>query len=136
MVELLVNIDVDDLDASVRFYTRAFELTAGRRLGPYAVELDGAGAKLYLLAKDAGTKPFGGAASARDYRRHWTPVHLDFVVERLEPALARALEAGAIQESAIDEHAWGRIVACADPWGHGFCLLEFVGRGYDELAGG
>jgi len=22
----------------------------------------------------------------------------------------------------------------ADPFGHGFCLLQFVGQGYDELA--
>jgi hypothetical protein len=23
--------------------------------------------------------------------------------------------------------------ALADPFGHGFCLIEFAGRGYDEL---
>jgi hypothetical protein len=22
----------------------------------------------------------------------------------------------------------------ADPFGHGFCLIEFTGRGYDEVA--
>jgi hypothetical protein len=22
----------------------------------------------------------------------------------------------------------------ADPFGHGFCFIEFVGRGYDEIA--
>ena len=23
----------------------------------------------------------------------------------------------------------------ADPFGHGFCLVQFTGRGYDELVG-
>jgi lactoylglutathione lyase len=136
MVELLVNIDVDDLEASERFYTRAFELTPGRRFGPHAVELTGAGVKLFLLANAAASTPFRGATTARDYGRHWTPVHLDFVVELLEPALARVLAAGARQESSIREYDWGRIVVCADPWGHGFCLLQLVGRGYDEIATG
>ena len=27
----------------------------------------------------------------------------------------------------------GRIVQLADPFGHGWCLLQFLGRGYDEL---
>jgi len=28
-----------------------------------------------------------------------------------------------------------RIVQQSDPFGHGWCLLEFRGRGYDEIAG-
>jgi len=55
-MDLLVNIDVDDLDRAVQFYTSAFEVKVGR------IEL------------------LGGSAQVRDYRRHWTPVHLDFVV--------------------------------------------------------
>jgi uncharacterized glyoxalase superfamily protein PhnB len=60
-------------------------------------------------------------------------VHLDVVVDELEPALQRALAAGMRQESDIREANWGRIVRLADPFGHGWCLLQFVGRGYDEL---
>ena len=26
------------------------------------------------------------------------------------------------------------IATLAAPWGHGFCLVEFVGRGYDAVA--
>jgi hypothetical protein len=31
-------------------------------------------------------------------------------------------------------HAWGKIAVLADPFGNGFCLIEFVNRGYDEIA--
>jgi len=28
----------------------------------------------------------------------------------------------------------GGVELLADPFGHGFCLLQFVGNGYDEIA--
>jgi len=28
---------------------------------------------------------------------------------------------------------WGRMASLADPFGHGIDLLEFRGRGYDEI---
>lgn len=130
---LLVNLDVGDLDAAERFYTEAFGLKVGRRFDG-AVELLGADAPLYLLAKAAGTPAAPSPAEARDYRRHWTPVHLDFVVEDLEAALARARQAGAVLEKDIVSHNWGRIALFADPFGNGFCLLEFSARGYDAIA--
>ncbi|MEX2629235.1 MAG: VOC family protein [Tistlia sp.] len=133
---VLINIDVDDIDRAESFYGRAFGLTVGRRLGPEVVELLGADAPLYLLAKPAGTAAAAGpGGTRRDYRRHWTPVHLDFLVEDLEPALQRARDAGAELEGEIREHSWGRIAQIADPFGHGICLLQFQGRGYDEIAG-
>ena len=92
----------------------------------------GAQAPLYLLQKNAGT--IGPGAMARDYVRHWTPIHCDVVVDDLDVALARALDAGAAQEGAIRQADWGRIVTVADPFGHGWCLLQFRGRGYDEIA--
>ena len=134
MPQLLVNIDVDDLDKAVRFYTEALGLRVGRRFGTGAVELLGAEAPLYLLVKEPGTAPFKGAAAKRDYARHWSPVHLDFAVEDVEAAVARAEAAGAKRERAISTHKWGRMALMADPFGHGFCLLQFTGRGYDEIA--
>ena len=131
-MHLLINIDVPDLRAAEALYTQAFGLTTGRRFGEAAVELLGAQAPLYVLQNAAGT--VGAADSRRDYARHWTPVHLDVVVERLEPALERATRAGMRQEGGIREADWGRIARLADPWGHGWCLLQFTGRGYDEIA--
>jgi catechol 2,3-dioxygenase-like lactoylglutathione lyase family enzyme len=133
-VELLVNVDVDDLERGVRFYCDGLGLRVGRRFGIAAVELLGGGAPIYLLLKAPGSAPFAKAATPRSYRRHWTPVHLDFVVPELETALARAEGAGATREEAISEHAWGRMALLADPFGHGICLLQFRGRGYDEIA--
>lgn len=134
MMELLVNVDVDDLARAVAFYTEAFGLRVGRRFGGGAAELLGASSPIYLLESRAGTAPYPGAAQPRDYRRHWTPVHLDLAVPALEPALARAEAAGARREGEIAERPWGRMARLADPFGHGVCLLEFRGRGYDEIA--
>ena len=109
-------------------------------------------------------------------------MHLDVVVDHLEPALDRALgsseqrgscssfqrtlesivrqgrdgdrkitmgpsvrrddgdysdlplQAGLVQETDIRDANRGRIARLADPCGHGGCLLQFVNRGYDEIA--
>jgi predicted enzyme related to lactoylglutathione lyase len=134
MTGLLVNIDVDDIDRAVAFYRDGLGLTVGRRFGEDFVEMLGSSSPIYLLRKRAGTPAFKDGA-LRDYRRHWTPVHLDFAVTDIRKALARAREAGARVESDIRTAKWGHIALLADPFGNGFCLLEFVGRGYDEISG-
>jgi len=104
-MKLMVNIDVDDVGKAVRFYGKA-----------------------------PGSRAAGSISQSRDYLRHWTPVHLDFAVKDIAGATKRALAAGAAQEGEIERHAWGDIAHLADPFGHGFCLIEFRGRGYDEIA--
>jgi predicted enzyme related to lactoylglutathione lyase len=133
-MELLVNIDVDDLDKALRFYTSAFDLQVGRRFGADGVELLGASSAIYLLVKPAGSPATQASSQVRDYGRHWTPVHLDLVVTDIDASVQRALNAGAILEAAVRSSSWGKIALMADPFGHGFCLLQFVGRGYDEIA--
>jgi predicted enzyme related to lactoylglutathione lyase len=130
---LLVNIDVDDLEHATQFYCAALGLQVGRRFDGWT-ELVGTSAPIYLLPKAPGTPVSPNSGQKRHYRRHWTPVHLDFVVDDIEQALARAKAAGASVESAVTEHAYGRLVLLADPFGNGFCLLQFTGRGYDEIA--
>jgi predicted enzyme related to lactoylglutathione lyase len=133
-VRALINIDVPDLAAGIAFYTAAFDLRIGRRFGRAAVELVGAEAPIYLLVKPAGTAPHARATAGRDYTRHWTPVHLDIAVDDVDAAVVRVEAAGARREGPVETHAWGRIALLADPFGHGLCLLQFVGRGYDEIA--
>jgi predicted enzyme related to lactoylglutathione lyase len=133
-VEMLVNIDVDDLDTAISFYQRAFGLSVGRRFGASGVELTGAGSLLYLLVKQEGTRATKATEQMRTYARHWTPVHLDFVVQDADAAVARAVAAGAIQEGTTETNPWGRIAHFSDPFGHGFCVLQFLGRGYDEIS--
>jgi len=132
-LDVLVNLDVDDLEKAVRFYTEAFDLRPGRRFGQAAVELLGGTAPIYLLAKAAGSRATAGGAQ-RSYERHWTPAHLDFVVPDIDAAVSRALAAGAVLEEAVATHRWGKIAVLADPFGHGFCFIQFLGRGYDEIA--
>ena len=134
MTELLVNIDVADLNQAIRFYGDAFGLTVGRRFGALGVEMRGTSSALYLLVKPEGSQPVPASDQRREYRRHWTPVHLDFVVPDIAAAVARAERAGAAREGEIQTHRWGRLAILADPFGHGFCLIEFLGRGYDEIA--
>jgi predicted enzyme related to lactoylglutathione lyase len=132
--QLLINIDVDDLNRAAAFYCSAFGLSIGRGFGALGVELLGATSPLYLLVKQAGTRPTPASGVDRDYARHWTPVHLDLVVADVDAAVARALSAGAALEGEVATHVWGRIAQMTDPFGHGFCLLQFHGRGYDEIA--
>ena len=57
-------------------------------------------------------------------------MHLDIVVPDVDGAAAPAERAGAVREGEIQTHSWGRIAHLADP----FCLIQFLGRGYDEIA--
>lgn len=132
-MQLLVNVDVPDLDRGIAFYTHAFELRLTRRIAEELAELTGGGLHVYLLAKAAGTSATTQGTLTRNYARHWTPVHLDLVVDDLDSAVERAVAAGARVERAAATHAWGRIALLADPFGHGFCLIQFLNRGYDEL---
>lgn len=130
-MNLLINIDVDDLEKATHFYQAAFGLHVGRRFEGAAIELLGGPAPVYLLAKEAGTT--AAASQPRSYARHWTPVHLDFVVDDIDAAVQQALRAGAVLEQPVAARAWGRLALMADPFGHGFCFVQFTGRGYDEV---
>jgi predicted enzyme related to lactoylglutathione lyase len=132
-MDLLVNLDVDDLENAVRFYSSALGLTAGRRFGAFGVEMLGSSAPIYLLVKAPGTSASDATSQRRNYERHWTPVHLDFVVDEIEPAVDKAVSAGARLEQPIATHKWGKLAIMADPFGHGFCFVQFLGRGYDEI---
>jgi predicted enzyme related to lactoylglutathione lyase len=132
-MNLLINIDVDDLEKAIHFYGTAFGLKVGRRFGAAGVEMLGGSAPIYLLVKSPGTAPADKKSQLRSYERHWTPVHLDFVVDEIEPAVELAVSAGARLEQPVTTHKWGKLALMTDPFGHGFCLIQFLGRGYDEI---
>lgn len=132
-MDVLINIDVNDLAAAERFYSHTFGLKPSRRLGDTIVELVGSTSSIFLLQKEAGSPISPQAAEQRRFDRHWTPVHLDFVVENIEATTTLAIEAGAVQESPIQQTAWGKIAPMADPFGNGFCIIQFEGQGYDAI---
>lgn len=134
MKEIRICIDVDDLERGIAFYRDVLGLTPGRRLGKDWVEMLGAGAVIDLLRTPTGTPASAAIPSVRrDFSRHWTPVHLDFVVPDLDEAIARATKAGATLDREVQVRTYGRMANMADPFGHGFCLLQMNGRGYDAL---
>ena len=61
---------------------------------------------------------------------------MDFVVDDAQAAAQRLVALGAKLERPVQDRRWGRMANMADPFGHGFDLLEFRGRGYDELLQG
>ncbi len=133
-MDIRICIDVDDLERGIAFYTRGLDLRLGRRLGNDWAELLGAGSPIDLLFNKPGSSPLGeDHPQKRDYARHWTPVHLDFVVNDVDAAAAKLMALGAVLERPVSDRKWGRMASLADPFGHGIDLIEFRGRGYDEL---
>jgi catechol 2,3-dioxygenase-like lactoylglutathione lyase family enzyme len=132
-VEMRICVDVPDLEAGIAFYRDGLGLEPGRRFRAGWVEMVGASSPIDLIAAAAGTLPSAKSAMARDYERHWTPVHLDFVVADLDAGVRKAIGAGATLDRQPELRQWGRLAVLADPFGNGFCLLELRGRGYDEM---
>jgi predicted enzyme related to lactoylglutathione lyase len=124
-MKLIINIDVPDLAPAVEFYTRALGLRHQRTLDGDTAELVGASATIYLLQKTAGTRAVKNPEVERAYARHWTPVHFDLVVPDVDAAATRALAAGARQETGHIDWRGSRCVSFGDPFGHGFCFIEF-----------
>ena len=133
VTSFILNIDVPDIEAGIAFYTAAFELKVGRRFERGFVELVGAETKVYLLEKETGTSIGPAGGDVRRYDRHWSPIHPDFIVEDLGSAVERVVRAGAMQEGETCGAPYGKLAMFADPFGHGFCLIEFNAEGYDAL---
>ncbi len=133
MLTVHAYIEVADRERGISFYCDALGLTMKRRLRPNWVELDGANAPIFLLGNRPPVVEIGGKKVPRSFERHWTPVHLDFVVSDLDRAVVRARDCGASLEREIQVREWGRMANMADPFGNGFDLIEFLPGGYDVL---
>jgi predicted enzyme related to lactoylglutathione lyase len=130
-MRVIVNIDVPELEPAIRFYTAALGLTHTRTLDDDVAELVGAGTVIYLLCKAQGTPAVASPPIARDFSRHWTPVHFDLVVDDVDAAAARAIAAGAKPETGHIDWKGSRCVSFGDPFGHGFCFIQFERGTYD-----
>ncbi|MGD8927342.1 MAG: VOC family protein [Lysobacterales bacterium] len=117
-------IDVPDLGKARAFYVAAFGLSDEASPVPDVVVLATDNLRICLLEKEEGSRPSPSSGDIRRYRRHWTPVHLDFRTSDIHASLERVLAAGAVAESDVLENKHGSWVTCADPFGNGFCLIQ------------
>ena len=130
-------IEVTDAESGIAFYCDGLGLTLKRRLSPRWIELAGANLPIFLLAGRPSVADLGhGRTAPREYQRHWTPVHLDFVVTDLDATVARLVASGGSLDRDIKQREYGRIANMADPFGNGFDLIEFSGAGYDGVSHG
>lgn len=131
-MKTIINVDVPALAPAIAFYRDALGLRLDRIIDEDVAELAGAASTIYLLARPAGSPPSEFATDERQYARHWTPVHIDFVVDNVAEAATRAVRAGAVQEGASVDWHGSRCISFSDPFGHGFCLIEFAGETYSD----
>ena len=124
MISESVCVDVPSLTDGVRFYSEAFGFSKSSEPVPGVVVLRAGTCEICLLEKAPGSKPSSYTEETRHYQRHWTPVHIDFHVDNLKSALATALKAGVKREQLFENPDHGSVAFCADPFGHGFCLIE------------
>lgn len=129
-------IEVTSAKAGLDFYCGGLGLTLKRQYSPRWLELTGAGTPLFLLAEQTLVADLGRTTATRDYTRHWTPVHLDFITDDLAGTLERLMAHGATLDRAVKQRDYGRIANMADPFGNGFDLIEFSGSGYDAVSRG
>jgi len=133
---LIVNVDVSDVEAAARFYAEGLGIEFRRWLfGGTVAEMSTAGVTLYLIEQARGSLAVAGTDIRRDYGPHWTPVHVDVLVDDLDAALRRAIAAGATFSGEIVRGDYGRFAPLRDPFGHGVCLLQLAPGGYDRVTG-
>ena len=122
-MRIVITIDVPDLEAGVAFYRDALGFEERVRPFPTFVVMTNDRAQIGIMQKYAGTRPAPGSEDVRSYERHWTPVHADFHVDDFAGTLARLRAAGATVEEELGGGDLPPIAFCADPFGHGFCLI-------------
>jgi len=124
-MKISVSVDVPDLGRATSFYVDALGCSKIRDQGDTMVVLSGGNIEVYLIEREDATNPAAAVSSSllRTYNRHWTPVHLDFIVDDVETAVQGILAAGGTREGG-EEGSWGAIAHCADPFGNGFCVIK------------
>jgi predicted enzyme related to lactoylglutathione lyase len=133
MLDVHAYIDVTDPERAIAFYCDGLGLTVKRRLDRDWIELAGATIPIFLLSNRPGIADLGHAKEARRFDRHWTPVHLDFIVEKLDAHVFRLQAKGGTLDRPIAVKEYGRVAYMADPFGNGLDLIEFSGSGYDAV---
>lgn len=123
MIKISVSIDVSNLKQAETFYIEALGCIKLRDQGENMSVISTENCDIYLQEKEAGTKPIPSESVVRDYNRHWTPIHLDFLTDNVDEVVKKILQFGGQHEGG-ESGEWGSIAYCADPFGNGFCLIN------------
>jgi predicted enzyme related to lactoylglutathione lyase len=123
MIKVSISIDVSNLKQAEIFYIEALGCTKLRDQGEKMLVISTANCDIYLQEKEAGTHPVPASSLVRDYQRHWTPVHLDFLTENVDEVVEKVLQLGGKYEGG-ERGDWGSIAYCSDPFGNGFCVID------------
>ena len=122
MIKISVSIDVSNLKQAETFYVDALGCKKVRDQGDMVV-LSVENSDIYLQEKESGSEPLPSSPVVRNYERHWTPIHLDFICDNVDEIVAKILKLGGLHEGG-DSGDWGSIAYCADPFGNGFCVIN------------
>ena len=124
-MKLEITIDVDNLDRAIGFYCGGLGLTLVERNSICTqVELNG---QIFWLCPFA-AGPHGSIT--RDFGRHWTPIHLDFIVDDVDEAVECALAAGGRLDGEIRRNdpdpigCRADVANLSDPAGNGVDLIQ------------
>jgi predicted enzyme related to lactoylglutathione lyase len=122
-MKVTISIDVSNLDIAETFYVQALgcTLTRAQKNGMSVVSVENCA--IYLQLKGEGSKATPSGDITRNYQRHWTPVHLDFLTEDVDSVVKKILQLGGQHEGG-ERGDWGAIAYCVDPFGNGFCVLH------------
>jgi len=123
MIKISVSIDISNLKQAETFYTEALGCKKIRAQGADMIVLATENCGIYLQEKEAGIKPLTTSDVVRNYKRHWTPVHFDFLTENIDEVVKNILQLGGLHEGG-ESGDWGSIAYCADPFGNGFCVIN------------
>ncbi len=124
MTKVALSIDVPNVPAAREFFCNGLGLKKLRDEPSNAVVMDAGGLELWLLPRAEGSLAVRETDISRTYKRHWTPIHLDILVNNLQEALDRAVSAGATHEGDIIHEDKIAFAVCSDPFGNGFCLIS------------
>ena len=123
MIKVSISIDVPDLKKAESFYVEALGCKKVRDQGDNMIVLSTDNTDIYLIKREAGSAPIKSSDIIRNYQRHWTPIHLDFLREDVTEVISRIEEFGGLHEGG-ESGDWGSIAYCSDPFGNGFCVIN------------
>ncbi len=123
MIKISVSIDVTDLKRAEEFYIEVLGCKKVRDQGSSMSVITTENCDIYLQEKEAGTKAIPSSDIVRDYKRHWTPVHIDFLADNVDDIVEKVIQLGGLHEGG-ESGDWGAIAYCSDPFGNGFCIIN------------